>query len=142
MFEKILQAIKNHETIILHRHNSPDGDALGSQIGLYHVIKDNFPEKRVYMVGDAAKRFSFMDDSVMHEISDETYQGALAIVLDCGASSLISDQRYKTAAQTVRFDHHIFCEEIANLEVVDTSYESCCGLVTDFVLQSGLSPFL
>ena len=139
MFEKILQAIKNYETIIIHRHSSPDGDALGSQIGLYHVIKDNFPAKRVYMVGDDAKRFSFMDDSVMHQIPDETYQGALAIVLDCGASSLISDERYKTAAQTVRFDHHIYCEKIADLEVVDTSYESCCGLVTDFVVQSGLS---
>ena len=139
MFKQILQAIKTHSTIIIHRHTSPDGDALGSQIGLYHVIKDNYPDKTVYKVGDDAKRFSFMEGSVMDEIPDEAYNGALAIVLDCGSSSLISDMRYKTAAQTVRFDHHIYCEKITDLEVVDTSYESCCGLVTDFAVQSGLT---
>ena len=30
-------------------------------------------------------------------------------------------------------------EKIADFEVVDTSYESCCGLITDFLLQSGLT---
>ncbi len=139
MFKQILQAVEKHETIIIHRHTSPDGDALGSQIGLYHIIKDNYPDKRVYKVGDDAKRYAFMDGSTMDEIPDEAYHGALAIVLDCGASALISDERYKTAAQTVRFDHHIYCEKIADLEVVDTSYESCCGLVTDFAVQSGLT---
>lgn len=138
MFTQILQEIKNYSTIILHRHTSPDGDALGSQIGFKQVLQDNFPEKSIYAVGDGAKRYSFMEGSTMDEIADEVYNGALAIILDCGSSSLISDERYKTAAKTVRFDHHIYCEKIADLEVVDTSYESCCGLITDFVVQSGL----
>ena len=138
MFEQILQAIKNYSTIIIHRHSSPDGDALGSQIGLKHIIKDNFPEKQVYIVGDDAKRYSFMDDSVMDEIEDSVYEGALAIILDCGSAFLISDERYQKAAQTVRFDHHIYCEKIADLEMVDTSYESCCGLITEFAVQSKL----
>ena len=138
MFTKILQAIKEYETIIIHRHNNPDGDAMGSQIGLKEIIKTNFPEKQVYVVGDPAKRYAFMDGSTMDEIPDETYEGALAIVLDSGASALISDDRYKTAAKTARFDHHIFAETICELEMVDTSYESCCGLITDFAVQTGL----
>ena len=35
-------------------------------------------------------------------------------------------------------DHHIYCEKIADVEVVDTSYESCCGMITEFALESGL----
>jgi phosphoesterase RecJ-like protein len=35
-------------------------------------------------------------------------------------------------------DHHIFCEQIADVEVVDTGFESCCGLVTAFAVESGL----
>ena len=139
MFEKILEAIKAYDTIIIHRHSSPDGDALGSQIGLKNIIKDNFPEKKVYAVGDGAKRFAFMDGSVMDEIEDSVYDGALAVILDCGAAHLISDERWKTAAKTVRIDHHIFCEKIADEEVVDTSYESCCGEVTEFAVESGLA---
>ena len=138
MFTKILQTIKNYDTIIIHRHTSPDGDALGSQIGLKHILKDNFPEKKVYAVGDEAKRYSFMSGSIMDEIEDEKYKTALVIILDCGAASLISDERYKTASATIRFDHHIFVEKIADLEVVDTSYESCCGLITDFAITCGL----
>lgn len=139
MFEKIFELVKAHDTIIIHRHTSPDGDALGSQIGLKNLLKDNFPDKKVYAVGDDAKRYAFMDGSTMDEIDDSVYEGALAIILDCGAAGLISDERYKKAAKTARIDHHIFCEKIADEEVVDTSYESCCGEVTEFALESGLA---
>ena len=138
MFGQILETIKNYNRIIIHRHSNPDGDAMGSQIGLKNLIKDNFPDKEVYAVGDDAKRYAFMDGSTMDELDDSLYSGALAIILDCGAAALISDERYKTAAKTVRFDHHIFAEKIADIEAVDTSYESCCGLLTDFAVQSGL----
>lgn len=138
MFEKILDVIKEFDTIIIHRHSKPDGDALGSQIGLREIIKENFPEKTVYTVGDGSARYGFMEGSEMDEIDDSVYENALAIVLDTSASALISDDRYKTAKKTARIDHHIFCEEICDIEVTDTSYESCCGLITEFALESGL----
>ena len=83
MFDQILQEIKAYNTIIIHRHNKPDGDAMGSQIGLKHIIQTNFPEKKVFAVGDAAHFYGFMDDSVMDEIPDSVYENALAIILDC-----------------------------------------------------------
>ena len=137
MFEAIIELIKKHDTIIIHRHSNPDGDALGSQIGLKHIIKDTFPEKTVYVVGDASRRYGFMEDSVMDEISDEVYSGALAIILDTSAKALICDDRYTLAEATARIDHHLFCEEIAQLEVTDSSYESCCGLVTALAMEAG-----
>ena len=138
MFERILQTIKEYDTVIIHRHSKPDGDALGSQIGLKNLIKDNFPEKSVFVVGDGAGRFSFMDESTMDEVKDEVYENALAFVLDCGAEHLISDERWKTAKKTVRFDHHLFTGQFCDEEKIDTHYESCCGLITEFALQTGL----
>ena len=138
MFKKILQEILQYDTIIIHRHTNPDGDALGSQIGLKLIIQENFPEKKVYTVGDHAKRYSFMAQSKMEEIGDEVYEGALAIILDTSAKALISDDRYSLAARTVRMDHHIFCEKIADVELTDTSYESCAGLVAAFAAENGL----
>ena len=138
MFQELLNEIKSHQTIIIHRHKNPDGDALGSQIGLKCIIKENFPEKTVYIVGDSAGHYSFMDGSTMDEIADDVYTDALAIVLDTSARHLISDERYTTAKRTARMDHHIFVETICDTEVVDTSFESCCGLVTEFALQCGL----
>ena len=138
MFTQLLEKIKEYGTIVIHRHSNPDGDALGSQIGLKNIIKENFPEKTVYVVGDMTARFAFMDDSKMDEIEDSVYENALAIVLDTSASALISDPRYKTAKATARMDHHIFCEKICDVEVTDTSYESCCGLITEFAVKCGL----
>ena len=139
MFEPIIKLIQKYDTIIIHRHTNPDGDALGSQIGLKHIIKDSFPEKTVYVVGDASHRYGFMEDSVMDEIADEVYSGALAIILDTSAKALICDDRYTLAEATARIDHHLFCEEIAQVEVTDSSYESCCGLVTALAMESGLT---
>ena len=138
MFHEVLQAIKAYDTIIIHRHNRPDGDAMGSQIGLKNVILENFPHKQVFVVGDQPGFFGFMEGSVMDEIPDSTYEGALAIILDSGSVHMISDDRYTLAEKTVRLDHHIFCGKIADIEVIDTSYESCCGLVAELAYQSGL----
>ena len=35
-------------------------------------------------------------------------------------------------------DHHIFTEEFAHIEVIDTSFESCCGLIGMFAMETGL----
>ena len=138
MFQELLNEIKNYNTIIIHRHKNPDGDAVGSQVGLKLLLQENFPEKTVYAVGDRAGHYGFIAGSVMDEIPDETYADALAIVLDTSAKHLISDERYATAKRTARMDHHIFVEKICDTEVTDTSYESCCGLVTAFALACNL----
>ena len=138
MFEQILQEIRAHDRIIIHRHANPDGDALGSQIGLKHILRENFPEKEIYTVGDASRRYGFMEDSATDEIEDALYTDALAIILDTSARALISDSRYTLAARTARIDHHIFCEKIADVEVTDTSFESCCGMIAAFAMECGL----
>lgn len=128
MFKQALKLIKKYDRIIIHRHSHPDGDAIGSQLGLATILKDNFKNKEVYVVGDEATRLPFIEDK-MDEIPDGYYNGALAIILDCGSARMICDERYKTAAKTLRIDHHIYCEKVADLDVVDSTYESACGMV-------------
>ena len=139
MFEKIIALIEKYDKIIIHRHQKPDGDALGSQLGLLGIIRDSYPEKQVYAVGDMTPRYAFMASAPMDEIDDSTYEGALAIILDTSAKELISDSRYTSAAATARLDHHLFVEKIADEEVTDSSFESCCGLVAAMAMEAGLS---
>ncbi|MBR2281256.1 MAG: bifunctional oligoribonuclease/PAP phosphatase NrnA [Spirochaetales bacterium] len=138
MFEKALELIKQHDTIIIHRHKNPDGDALGSQVGLYHMIRDTFPSKTVHMVGEGSRRYDFIADTPMSELPDSAWAGALAIILDTSAKSLISDDRYQLAAMTLRIDHHIQGEKVADFEIDDTGYESCAGLVTEMAIETGM----
>ncbi len=136
--QKALELIKKYDTIILHRHSSPDGDAIGSQVGLKKVLEANFPNKKIYAVGDEPGRYGFVADSTPDVIDDSVYQGALAILLDMGASHLVSDDRYTLAETTIRIDHHQHVEQFADLEIVDTSAESCAGLTASLVKEWGL----
>jgi phosphoesterase RecJ-like protein len=82
MFEQILSLVEKYQKIIIHRHKNPDGDALGSQIGLKLILRESFPDKEIYAVGDMTERYAFMVSEPMDEIPDSTYEGALAILLD------------------------------------------------------------
>jgi phosphoesterase RecJ-like protein len=137
MLRNILEKIKEYHTIIIHRHNRPDGDALGSQIGLKLGLQENFKDKLIYAVGDTNDRLKFMGN--MDEVDNATYQGALAIVLDVAEEFMISDDRYKIADFVIKMDHHIEKTGFGNIKFVDTSYESCAGLITDFFYQNNLS---
>lgn len=136
-YQSIYNLIKDYDVIIIHRHSRPDGDALGSQIGLKEAIKASFKDKEVYVVGDETNRYSFIGK--MDEVADEKYNNALVFLLDASDSGLISDERYKKASKKIKIDHHIFKEEYGDIELVDNSFESCCGLIAEFIFETGLT---
>ena len=74
----------------------------------------------------------------MDTVDDSLFPSSLSIILDTSSPSLISDQRWRNAKESLRFDHHLFIEKIADYEVVDSTYESSCGLVADFAKTLGL----
>ena len=139
MFEAVLEEIRRADTIIIHRHNNPDGDAIGSQVGMMHLLLDNFPDKKVRIVGEETRFFDFLAFQGMDNVEDAEYEEALAIILDTSAVQLISDDRYRLARRTVRIDHHLFISQISDVEVIDPSYESCAGLVAEFAIECGLT---
>ncbi len=139
MFKDILELIRKYDRIAIHRHCNPDGDAIGSQVGLKHLILDNFEGKTVLCPGDSPGRYSFMSDSEPDTVPDGFYEGALSIVLDTSSEALISDERWKSASDTVRIDHHLFTGQICRVEAVDSTYESCCGLIAEFAREHGFT---
>ena len=138
MWTEIFNEIKKFDRVIIHRHFNPDGDAIGSQVGLKHILKDAFPEKEILAVGDDAGRYSFICDSVMDEVSDDKFEDAVSIILDCGSAHLISDERYKSARETIRIDHHSFSGKFADFEYIDSDAESCCGEIARMAMDLDL----
>lgn len=134
MYNKIYELIKEYNTIIIHRHEKPDGDALGSQLGLKFAILETFPNKNVFVVGDTTEYLNYLGN--MDEVDDELYNEALVIVLDSGAEYLISDKRFKNGKVVVKIDHHIPQGKYGDLALVNTKYESCAGLVTHFIKKT------
>src|SRR5690625_8031319 len=102
--KKIIQMIKDYETIIIHRHVRPDPDALGSQAGLKEIIKQSFPDKIAYIVGEEDPSLHFLVR--MYQISDQTCDQALVIVCDAAYAARISDIRQDLGEDIVKSDHY------------------------------------
>lgn len=135
MYKKLNEIIQKYNRIIIHRHYRPDGDAIGSQIGLKEILKDNFPNKEIYAVGDENDLFTFIGR--VDEICDDLYKGSLVIVVDSGAEKLISDLRYKNADYLVKIDHHSSGSSYGDLNIVDTSEISCASLIANIFYSLG-----
>ena len=43
LYNSIVEEINNATKIIITSHKSPDGDSVGSSLGLYHFIEDSSP---------------------------------------------------------------------------------------------------
>lgn len=133
MFNKIDDKIKHFETIIIHRHANPDMDAIGTQLGLYYLIKENHPKKDVYVVGDKNK---FIIDKEMDVIPDELYENALVFIVDVAVKEMISDDRYNKAKKIVIIDHHENEPNIKyDLSFINTEFSSAAEYVTHIFRQ-------
>ena len=75
----ILEKIQAYDTIIIHRHQNPDPDAIGSQVGLRDLLRAHFPQKRVLATGYDEPTLTWLAE--MDEVKDEDYEGALVKVI-------------------------------------------------------------
>lgn len=130
--EWIKKKIEEYDTIIIHRHTNPDGDAMGSQLGLRRTLELNYPNKKIYAVGDT-NVFSFLGE--MDEISDSVYTNALAIITDVCVSHLISDDRYLLAKEVLVFDHHLNQPNIECLSHIDSSKIACAEMIAEIMFS-------
>lgn len=130
MRERILDAIKQYDTIIIHRHVRPDPDAYGSQGGLAEILKASFPEKSIYIVGQEEETLHFLNR--LDTIPDETYMGALVIVCDTANEERIDDQRYRNGDLLIKIDHHPNEDPYGDILWVDTNASSTSEMIYDF----------
>ncbi len=136
MYEKIIELIKKHNTIIIHRHKNPDGDALGSQLGLKRLIELNFPNKFVYAVGDE-NNYQFLGR--MDIITDDVFNNALAFILDVSVSRLVSDDRYKLADHVVVIDHHLNPADVGDTVFINSDFIATAEIISDMAIKNNLN---
>lgn len=123
--KKLYDLIKKSNTIIIHRHVNPDGDALGSQWGLKRIIEENFLKKKVLVPGDMndymAKFFKPADI-----VNQRDYHEALVIICDTANRERISGQFWQEAPNIVKLDHHPEVDNYGTLNLIDTTATAAC----------------
>lgn len=135
-YSLLRRAINRYERIVVFRHIKPDFDAMGTQMGLYQFLKDNFPNKEIHYVGDNHVTFTPRLFPPTEKLNDSFFDRPfLAIVVDVGDAERIADPRFKRAAYVAKLDHHPFKGQIARHQILDLGAAAASEIVADFCLS-------
>lgn len=140
-FKYLENKIKENDRIVIYRHVSPDFDALGSQMGLYQWIKDNFPNKDVHYIGE--NHVTFMPDLFPYaeELDEKWFLSPhLAITIDVSNFRRVSgNEKLHYATEIIKIDHHPIPESVeerfGNYLIVYPERPAAAELIALFALS-------
>ena len=143
---QLLLATPKKIAIIPHR--GPDGDAMGSTLGLYHfLLKNNhhpvvvspneFPDFLAWMPGSETVKIFEKDKQNCTKILEDA---ELIFTLDFNALHRTGEMEHvlaKLKAPFVMIDHHQKPDDYAVVTYSDTSFGSTCEMLYNFILFLG-----
>lgn len=138
---KIIDEVRDARTIGISGHIRPDGDCVGSVMGLYLYLKKALPdaEINVYLEqpADIFRCIHGIDDIMTEVGKDMEYDVFFA--LDCNAERLGDAQGlYQKAKKRINIDHHISNSGSGELNIIEPERSSTCELLFDLLEEEQL----
>lgn len=144
----IQQLLATPKKIAIIPHRNPDGDAMGSTLGLYHfLLKNNhqavvvspneFPDFLAWMPGSETVKIYEKDKINCTKILEEA---ELIFTLDFNALHRVGELEKvleKRSAPFVMIDHHQSPDDYATVTYSDTAYGSTCEMLYHFICALG-----
>lgn len=136
-------ALLNASTVAIGGHVRPDGDCIGSCMGLYQYIRDVYPniDVDVYLepIPACFQMFDVLKE-VKHEVDDQK-QYDLFISLDCADVSRLgfSEVLFHKAKTTMCIDHHISNPSYGDRNYIVADASSASELVYDLLDKSKIT---
>lgn len=117
MITGIIDIINRYETFLITSHERPDGDALGSELALYHMLKALGKQASIYNQDRTPGEYRFLPgaDVIVYDLPP-TESFDAAFILDCGDLDRVGREagRIGTIRPLVNVDHHVsnggFCD--------------------------------
>jgi len=143
ILKSVTKLFSEKRNIILIPHSSPDADALGSCLALYHFFKSK-NEVNIISPNEYTEILNFLPGSeniLNYERDKENCEniinnGDVIFTLDFNSlgrarnlSSLIS----KSSATTIMIDHHENPDNYADITISNSKMSSTCEMVYDFI---------
>ncbi len=130
--KRFLNKIENSESIAILGHIRPDGDAIGSCLGLYNYIIDNYPDKKVKVfLQQIPSKFMFLKGAGEIASVPDKSRYDLAVSLDCGDRDRHGEFSciFSGAADTICLDHHRSNQGFGNYYYCDPDASSTCEVL-------------
>ena len=149
MYNSIISEIKSASSIIITAHKSPDGDSIGSSLGLYHFIKklgkevvichpDPAPDYLLFLEGVDTIKTMATENLEIESLFDTS---DLIFCLDYNSTDRVGEGMQhlleKSQAKKIMIDHHLNPHDFAFITVSETSVCSTSQLILELIEQSG-----
>lgn len=135
---ELLELVNKADTIAIAGHIRPDGDCVGSCLGLYHYLTNKFGNKKqidVYLesVPEAVSFLEHSKETLPEAAPDKVYD--LFLALDCGSVDRLgfAEDMFQKAVTTVNIDHHISNTKYAQYNYVEPEASSTCEVLYGFL---------
>lgn len=140
-FDEALFLIRQKKHILLAVHEHPDGDALGSMIAMFSVLR-RYEDKRVVMFSQdpIPEHLNFLPytENIVHDIPSDGFKPDLFLGFDYGSFERlgVSEDLIQGTA-VITFDHHPFLRQIGDVLIIDAEASSTCEIVYRFLSRFG-----
>lgn len=129
--DDILKEINNAKTILILAHENPDGDAIGSSVGLSLALQ-NMGKTVEILMNEYPANFSFLPgiENIKDKPSFERYD--MAIVVDCPDINRVYKEYipyFEKAKVTAEFDHHSKNAMFADYNIVNHVSPACAQIL-------------
>lgn len=144
-YQSLLNSLEKYDKFLLTTHVNPDGDAVGSLLGLKYILQ-SYAERIDLVIEDSVPEYlSFLSEVEDIYLSDElaiTERKAdydLVFVVDCGELDRIGNVADLISADSklVNIDHHDDNQEYGSYNYVDSTVSSAGELVYDLAVELG-----
>ena len=118
--EEVAREILRHQTFWIVSHVRPDGDCLGSMLGLSMGLEKLGKDVTAYNADPVGEKWDFLDGigRVTHHLPKEA-PGA-TIFVDCGGVRRVSPD-FQPKGLVINIDHHLTNERYGDLNYIDIS---------------------
>jgi bifunctional oligoribonuclease and PAP phosphatase NrnA len=140
---EVIEVLRAGDPLCVCGHTSPDGDALGSLLGLGLSLRDTGRDVVLFQDGDDPfpRELAFLDlERIRRQVPDDAAQRTL-IALDCG-SALRVDRRGEVAGQfarVVNIDHHHDNTRFGDVNLVDADASCTAEIVAGLLDEAGIA---
>ncbi len=127
LFKKVWEKIKKSDNIVLTAHVNPDGDALGSSLSLYPILKNMKKNVKVFNASTPLPQYLDFLPNFNKVVNNLPKKIDLMISFDCGSFDRLGIE--KTPGFLINIDHHISNTSYGDINIVDSNAASSSQVV-------------
>jgi phosphoesterase RecJ-like protein len=138
---RIIQAVRDSETICVVGHVRPDGDCIGSQLGLGYGLKNAGKKVTVWNEDEMPKKLAFLDPDRLLQKPRAGLRFDCVIATDCASYERLGKvgEGIKERQVFINIDHHASNTRYADLNWISAK-EPSTGELIYYLLQAGKWP--